>query len=67
MLQTACFAAEAGEDELMIAATVLHDYGHFVHDLAENIADQGIDGKHEDVGDCALEAHFVLEVRKIKG
>ncbi|NJN46257.1 MAG: HD domain-containing protein [Candidatus Competibacteraceae bacterium] len=62
MLQTACFAAEAGEDDLMIAAAVLHDYGHFVHGLAENIADHGIDGKHEEVGAAALEAHFMSEV-----
>ncbi|MEE4379274.1 MAG: HD domain-containing protein [Candidatus Competibacteraceae bacterium] len=62
MLQTACFASEAGEDEFMIAAAVLHDYGHFVHGLAEDIADHGIDGQHEEVGATALTDYFVPEV-----
>ncbi|MCB1777108.1 MAG: HD domain-containing protein [Candidatus Competibacteraceae bacterium] len=62
MAQTACFAAEAGEDDDMIAACLLHDYGHFVHGLAEDIADHGIDGKHEAVGAAALAAYFRAEV-----
>lgn len=62
MLQSAVFAAQAGEDDLMIAAAVLHDYGHFVHGLGEDIADHGIDGMHEEVGADALEQYFVPEV-----
>ena len=30
-LQAACLAHEAGEKESMIAAALLHDYGHLVH------------------------------------
>ncbi len=57
-LQTAYLAQEAGESESMIAAALLHDYGHLVHDLGENIAEQGVDADHETVGAKALEKWF---------
>jgi predicted HD phosphohydrolase len=56
--QTAYLAQEAGESESMIAAALLHDYGHLVHDLGENIAEQGVDADHETVGANALEKWF---------
>lgn len=62
MLQAAVFAERDQADDLMIAAAVLHDYGHFVHGLGEDIADQGIDGRHEEVGAEALRDYFVAEV-----
>ena len=62
MLQSAVFAEQDQADDLMIAAAVLHDYGHFVHGLGEDIADQGIDGRHEEVGAEALKDYFVPEV-----
>ena len=42
-LQTAYLAQKAGDNESMIAAALLHDYGHLVHGLGENIAEQGVD------------------------
>ncbi len=62
MLQTAYFAEQDGADDLLIAAAVLHDYGHFVHDLGEDIADHGIDGRHEEIGAEALAPYFRPEV-----
>ena len=62
MLQSAVFAEQDGASDLVIAAALLHDYGHFVHDLGEDIADHGIDGKHEEVGADYLEAFFPPEV-----
>ncbi len=61
-LQTALFAERDGADELMIAAALLHDYGHLIHGLPEDIAQQGIDGEHEAIGAAALEPHFPPEV-----
>ena len=61
-LQAAYLAHEAGESESMIAAALLHDYGHLVHDLGENIAEQGVDADHETVGAKALEKWFPTTV-----
>ena len=57
-LQTAHFAQQDEQDEAMIAAALLHDYGHLIHGLDEDIADQGIDGVHEEVGAVALAPYF---------
>ena len=46
-LQCATFAQQAGETPEVIVASLLHDYGHLVHDLGEDIADRGIDARHE--------------------
>ena len=62
MLQTATFAERDGASPTLIAAAVLHDYGHLVHGLPEDIADHGIDGEHEEVGARALEPYFVPAV-----
>lgn len=62
MLQSAVFAERDGADDIVVAAALLHDYGHFVHDLGEDIADHGIDGKHEEVGADYLEQYFPPEV-----
>ncbi|MEL0159900.1 MAG: HD domain-containing protein [bacterium] len=61
-LQAACLAHEAGEKESMIAAALLHDYGHLVHGLGESIAEQGVDANHETVGANALEKWFPTSV-----
>ncbi len=60
--QTAHFAEEDGADDLMIAAAFLHDYGHLIHGLEEDIADHGIDGMHEEVGAEALAEWFIPAV-----
>jgi predicted HD phosphohydrolase len=60
--QTAVFAEQDGADELMIAAAFLHDYGHFCHNMGEDIADQGIDAIHEELGAAALRDYFVPAV-----
>ena len=57
-LQAAHLAQEAGENESMIAAALLHDYGHLIHGLGENIAEWGVNANHETVGANALEKWF---------
>ncbi len=61
-LQTAVFAERDGADDLMIASAFLHDYGHFCHDLGEDIAEQGIDAIHEELGAKALQVYFMPAV-----
>jgi phosphonate degradation associated HDIG domain protein len=58
-LQTAWLAEQAGAPAVLIAAALLHDIGHLLHGLPEDIASQGIDGHHEDVGAAWLERHFL--------
>ena len=59
-LQTACLAEHQGAGSLLIAATLLHDFGHLLHD--EDIADRGIDALHEELGAQYLGRYFVPAV-----
>jgi phosphonate degradation associated HDIG domain protein len=61
-LQAATFARQFGEPAPIVAACLLHDYGHLLHDMGEDIADQGVDAHHEDLGAKALARWFVPEV-----
>jgi predicted HD phosphohydrolase len=40
----------------------MHDYGHLLHNLGEDIAHQGVDARHEELGARALRDRFVAEV-----
>jgi phosphonate degradation associated HDIG domain protein len=57
-LQAAYAAERDGASPTLIAAAVLHDYGHLIHDLPEDCADQGIDSRHEELGAAFLSDHF---------
>lgn len=46
-LQSAWSAEKAGADSTLIAAALLHDVGHLLHDLPEDCAASGIDDAHE--------------------
>ncbi len=61
-LQAAALARAEGAPPALIAAALLHDIGHLLHGLDEDIADRGIDGKHEAVGAAFLAKHFVEDV-----
>lgn len=62
MLQSAHAAERDGASPTLVAAALLHDYGHFIHDFAADAADQGIDTRHEEVAFDFLSAHFGPEV-----
>jgi gamma-butyrobetaine dioxygenase len=49
-LQSAHLAEQEGADDALVAAALLHDVGHLLHMHGEDVADRGIDGRHEVVG-----------------
>ncbi|HEY3147283.1 MAG TPA: HD domain-containing protein [Dongiaceae bacterium] len=57
-LQCAACAERGGAAPALIAATLLHDIGHLIHDLPQDIADQGVDTQHESLGSAFLSQHF---------
>ena len=61
-LQAAWLAERDGQPAGLITAALLHDIGHMVHDLGENPAADGIDDRHEEVGDKYLRTIFGPEV-----
>lgn len=61
-LQCGACAERDGASAALIAATLLHDIGHMLHDLPQDIADKGIDTEHESLGSAWLSQHFGPEV-----
>src|SRR5262249_31782258 len=52
----------AGEPPVVVAAALLHDYGHLCHQLGEDIAAHGVDAHHERIGANLLHGLFVDEI-----
>ena len=61
-LQAAYFARTAAAPPPLIVAALLHDVGHLVVDLPDDIADWIEDARHEDVGCGWLAERFPAEV-----
>ena len=61
-LQCGFCAERDGATPAMVVATLLHDIGHMLHDLPDDIADRGIDTQHESLGSAWLSQHFGPEV-----
>jgi [1-hydroxy-2-(trimethylamino)ethyl]phosphonate dioxygenase len=61
-LQAAHQAEQEGAPDSLIVAALLHDIGHLLHGLPEEIADHGMDGRHEEVGEAWLSRYFGPEV-----
>jgi phosphonate degradation associated HDIG domain protein len=57
-LQCARLAEQAGASAELIAAALLHDVGHLLHGLPEDVAEHGIDGQHEEGGAAWLHGYF---------
>jgi len=57
-LQSALLAEQEGAGPALITAALLHDIGHLLHDLPEDIADQGVDTQHESLASAWLSQHF---------
>lgn len=61
-LQCAYLAQRAGEPAHIVAACLLHDYGHLLHNFGEDIAEHGVDTRHEELGANHLTTVFIPEV-----
>jgi phosphonate degradation associated HDIG domain protein len=61
-LQAAWIAERAGDPPALVAAALLHDVGHLIHDLGEDAAAQGVDDRHEEAGSQFLEQWFGPDV-----
>jgi phosphonate degradation associated HDIG domain protein len=57
-LQAAYFARQANSPDTLIAAAVLHDVGHLLHHEGEDVAEQGLDTRHEELADQLLSSHL---------
>jgi phosphonate degradation associated HDIG domain protein len=61
-LQAAYFARNAGAPPALIVAALLHDIGHLVENVPNDIADWTVDAHHERVGSRWLAERFGPEV-----
>lgn len=61
-LQCATLAVRADDHEELVAAALLHDFGHLCHDLGEDVAARGQDAQHEVLGAEALRHLFEAPV-----
>ena len=62
MLQAACLAEEAGADDALIAAALLHDIGHYTGEFPEDALEQGIDNRHDRAGAAVIQPFFPARV-----
>jgi phosphonate degradation associated HDIG domain protein len=61
-LQAAHQAEQEGATQSLVVAALLHDIGHLIHGMEADIADRGVDARHEDAGEAWLARHFQPEV-----
>ncbi len=61
-LQSAWLAEKAGASPAIIGAALLHDVGHLLHGMGEDIADEDVDARHEAVGAAYLAQRFSTEL-----
>ncbi len=61
-LQAAHFAERDGANSATVTAALVHDIGHLLHGLPEDIAAQGHDARHEEVACGYLARYFGEDV-----
>lgn len=66
-VQCAHSAQERGAPRSVIVAALLHDIGHLLHNRGENIADLGVDMRHEAIGEKYLRRWFSEAVSRPVG
>ena len=58
MLQGALLAEEAGADDALIAAALLHDIGHYTNEFPDDALARNIDNVHEEAGAAVIAPYF---------
>lgn len=58
MLQAALLAEQAGANDQVVAAALLHDIGHYCSEFPADAQDQGIDNRHNEAGAAVLAPYF---------
>ena len=61
-LQCAFQAEKEGVPDSLVVAALLHDIGHLLHGLQEDIAEHGEDARHEEAGAAWLSERFDSDV-----
>ena len=61
-LQTAWHAARNGAPPALVVSALVHDIGHLLHERGEDIADHGVDARHERIGATWLSRVYPAEV-----
>jgi predicted HD phosphohydrolase len=61
-LQAAYFARQANSPDALVVAALLHDLGHLLHRAGEDVADQGLDTRHEELANQMLATHLPAAV-----
>lgn len=58
MLQAAHLAEQAGAEEALVVAALLHDIGHYTNEFPEDALEKGTDTYHETAGAAVLQRFF---------
>jgi gamma-butyrobetaine dioxygenase len=61
-LQAAHFARAAAAPQALVIAALLHDIGHLVAPVPEDLADWTVDARHQEIGSAWLASRFPPEV-----
>lgn len=61
-LQSAWFVQRKNGADTLVAAALLHDIGHLLHEEGEDAATRGLDTRHEELGAEALHGRFSTAV-----
>ena len=57
-LQSALMAEAEHASPALVSAALLHDIGHLLHKMPEDIAERGVDAQHESLASAWLSQHF---------